>query len=81
MVMLRGNDVWIFQTTVIRRLPERYDLPQEDEPSTLQTRLVIALGPPSEYGENSMRVPIDHGQPFILPAWKNFRAKQAKAAC
>lgn len=81
MVLLRGNDIWIYRTSVIRRLPERYDLPPEDEPSTLHTRIVIALGPPGEYGENSIRVPIDHGQPFILPSWENFRAKQAKAAC
>lgn len=81
MVLLRGNNIWIYQTTVIRRLPERYDLPHEDEPSNLQTRFVVAFGPPGEYGETSMRVPIDHGQPFILPAWKNFRTMQAESAC
>ena len=81
MVMLRGNDIWIYQTKVYRRLPERYDLPPEDEPATHQSRFVIALGPPGEYGETSMRVPIDHGQPFILPSWKKFMAKQEAASC
>ncbi|PTE19458.1 XRE family transcriptional regulator [Cereibacter changlensis JA139] len=76
MVMLRGNDIWIYQTKVYRRLPERYDLPPEDEPTTHQSRFVIALGPPGEYGETSMRVPIDHGQPFVLPSWKNLMAKR-----
>ncbi|SDD64731.1 Helix-turn-helix [Sphingomonas sp. YR710] len=81
MVMLRGNDIWIYQTKVYRRLPERYDLPAEDEPATHQSRFVIALGAPGEYGETSMRVPIDHGQPFVLPSWKNFLAKQEAASC
>jgi transcriptional regulator with XRE-family HTH domain len=81
MVLLRGNDVWVYQTTVIRRLPERYDIPPEDEPTTLQMRFVVALGPPGEFGETSIRVPIDHGQPFILPAWKNFRMRQADVSC
>jgi hypothetical protein len=29
----------------------------------------VALGPPGEYGEVSIKVPIDHGQPFFLPGW------------
>ncbi|MGO4134639.1 helix-turn-helix transcriptional regulator [Rhizobium brockwellii] len=70
LVLLKGNDVWVYETSVIRRLPERYDLPPEGEPSSLQFQLVVALGPPGEYGETSMKVPIDHGQPFILPSLK-----------
>lgn len=81
MVILRGNDIWIYQTKVYRRLPERYDLAPEDEPATRQSRYVIALGPPGEYGETAMRVPIDHGQPFILPSWKKFIARQEAASC
>lgn len=81
MVMLRGNDIWIYQTKVFRRLPERYDLPPQEEPATLQSRFVIALGPPGEYGETSMRVPIDHGQPFILPSWEKLIAKQEATLC
>lgn len=75
-VLLRGNDIWIYQTTVLRRLPERSDLPPPGEPSTVEFRLTIAFGPPGEYGETSMRVPIDHGQPFVLPAWSSLREKE-----
>lgn len=74
LVLLKGNDIWVYETSVIRRLPERYDLPPEDEPSSMQFQLVVALGPPGEYGETSMKVPIDHGQPFILPSWKNMQS-------
>lgn len=72
-VLLRGNDVWIYQTSVLRRLPERYTVAEEGEPCTYQNRYVVALGPPGEYGETTMRVPIDHGQPFVLPGWSKFK--------
>ena len=70
LVLLRGNDVWVYQTSFFRRLPERYEpLPKGEYPD-LSSRLVVALGPPGEYGEVSIRVPIDHGQPFFLAGWK-----------
>jgi DNA-binding XRE family transcriptional regulator len=72
-VLLKGNDVWIYQTSVLRRLPERYTIAPEGEPCTYQNRYVVALGPPGEYGEITIRVPIDPGQPFVLPAWNRFK--------
>lgn len=72
-VLLKGNDIWIYHTSVLRRLPERYTVAPPDEPFSYQSRQVVALGPPGEYGETTMRVPIDHGQPFILPAWRKLR--------
>lgn len=78
-VTLRGNDIWIYQTSVLRRMPERFDLAPDDEPVRYQTRFVVALGPPGEYGETSMRVPIDHGQPFILPALKEIVSTRTTA--
>ena len=70
LVLLKGNDIWTYQTSFFRRLPERYEpLPAGEYPD-LRSRLVVALGPPGEYGEESIRVPIDHGQPFFLPGWK-----------
>ena len=69
LVLLKGNDIWIYHTSFFRRLPERYEpLPPGEYPD-LRSRLVVALGPPGEYGEESIRVPIDHGQPFFLPGW------------
>lgn len=70
LVLLKGNDILTYQTSFFRRLPERYEpLPAGEYPD-LRSRLVVALGPPGEYGEESIRVPIDHGQPFFLPGWK-----------
>lgn len=69
MVLLRGNDIWIYHTHLFRRLPERHTLPPDDAPSELSSRFIIALAPPGEYGEISVRVPVDHGQPFLLKGW------------
>ena len=68
MVLLRGNDIWIYHTTLFRRLPERHTLPPENEPSELSSRFIVALAAPGEYGETSIEVQVDHGQPFIIPA-------------
>jgi transcriptional regulator with XRE-family HTH domain len=70
LVLLRGNDIWVYQTHLYRQLPERHTPLPEGEYADLSSRFVIALGPPGEYGETTLRVPIDHGQPFYLPAWK-----------
>lgn len=70
LVLLKGNDIWTYQTSFFRRLPERYEpLPAGEYPD-LKSRFVVALGPPGEYGEESIKVPIDNGQPFFLPGWK-----------
>jgi transcriptional regulator with XRE-family HTH domain len=77
-VLLKGNDVWIYQTSVLRKVPERYTVAPEGEPCNYQNRFVVALGPPGEYGETTLRVPIDHGQPFVLPAWRRIGVKEGE---
>ena len=42
----------------------------------MESRLTVAFGPPGEYGETSMKVPVDHGQPFVLPALSTFLERQ-----
>lgn len=74
LVLLKGNDIWVYQTSFYRRLPERHEPLPEGEYADLKNRLVVALGPPGEYGEVSIKVDIDHGQPFFMPGW-NFDKK------
>jgi transcriptional regulator with XRE-family HTH domain len=76
-VLLRGNDVWIYTTVVHRTLPERDTLSPEGEPREYQRRLVIALAPPGEYGEESLRVPVDNGQPYLLRPLKKVLEKMS----
>jgi transcriptional regulator with XRE-family HTH domain len=68
LVLLKGNDVWVYQTSVLRRLPERDTLPPNGEAHRHEYRLVVALGPPGEFGETTMMVPVDNGQPWLIPA-------------
>ncbi|RUW53701.1 helix-turn-helix domain-containing protein [Mesorhizobium sp. M1A.F.Ca.ET.072.01.1.1] len=78
LVLLKGNDVWVYETSFFRRLPERMTLPPDGEEHTLQSRLLVALAPPGEYGERSLRVNIDHGQPFVLLSLKSLKAKSGR---
>lgn len=67
LALLKGNDVWVYEASYFRRLPERATVAPKDEPVTFESRLSIALGPPGEYGETTMRVPVDYGRPYNLP--------------
>lgn len=70
LVLLKGNNVWVYETKIFRTLPESNTLQPDDLPSSLHSRLYVVFGAPGEYGEDSVRVTVDHGQPFMLKAWK-----------
>ena len=65
LVLLKGNDVWVYVLTHIKKLPESDAVIAERDGRQLQTQAVVAFGPPGEYGEDSVHVPVDHGQPWI----------------
>ncbi len=71
LVLLKGNDVWFYYTHQMRHLPERFDLPSEDDPSELKFRVASVLGPPGEYGEESIDVNVDNGQPYFMKGWNS----------
>ena len=71
LVLLKGNDVWVYKTHIFRTLPESDVLQPDDVPSEMRSRLYVAVGQPGEYGEETVRVKVDHGQPFVLKAWKS----------
>jgi transcriptional regulator with XRE-family HTH domain len=66
LVLLKGNDVWLYETDVMRILPERDTLASNDEDCTWSRRTMIVFGPPGEYGETSIDVEVDNGRPHIL---------------
>lgn len=70
LVLLKGNDVWVYETWIIRYVPERDDLPAPDAERTMESQTVLAFGPPGEYGETSLQVPVDYGQPYIIKDWR-----------
>lgn len=66
LVLLKGNDVWLYQSHHLRRLPERFTEAPPEEPCEFRYRLALAFGPPGEYGEESIYIEIDNGQPWLL---------------
>lgn len=64
LVLLKGNDVWVYATTHFKRLPESYDIQPKEQRFDGQMQLIVAFGPPGEYGEDTVLVQVDHGQPW-----------------
>ncbi|MET3828532.1 transcriptional regulator with XRE-family HTH domain [Sphingomonas sp. PvP055] len=77
LVLLKGNDVWFYYTNQLRRLPERFDLPADGDPSEMKFRVAIVLGPPGEYGEESIDVNVDNGQPYFMKGWDSKKQKDS----
>lgn len=74
LVLLKGNDVWVYETGVIRYVPECDELPLPGADSTMEMQTILAFGPPGEYGETSLKVPVDYGQPRIIKSWRSLVA-------
>ncbi|WP_315766937.1 MULTISPECIES: helix-turn-helix transcriptional regulator [unclassified Bradyrhizobium] len=66
LVLLKGNDIWVYGDSNMKALPESYEVRPAGERCEYEFQAIIAFGPPGEYGETSIRVPIDRGQPSIL---------------
>lgn len=66
LVLLKGNDIWVYADSHFKFLPESLDIPPRGTLHEMETQFIVAFGPPGEYGETSLKVPIDHGQPFAL---------------
>jgi transcriptional regulator with XRE-family HTH domain len=66
LVLLKGNDVWVYGDSNMKILPESYEVLSAGDRCDYEFQAIIAFGPPGEYGETSIRVPIDRGQPSIL---------------
>lgn len=71
LVLLKGNDVWVYETWVLRHMPECDDLPAEGADSKMEFQTVLAFGPPGEYGETSLKVMVDYGQPHMIKGWRS----------
>lgn len=65
LVLLKGNDIWVYALHHTKRLPESYEVPLH-RGTDVEWHAIIAFGPPGEYGEDSVTVGIDHGYPFII---------------
>jgi transcriptional regulator with XRE-family HTH domain len=65
LVLLKGNEIWVYVDTHIKQFPETLTVQEKQDFNKKQWQLILAFGAPGEYGEVTVTVPIDHGQPWI----------------
>ena len=66
LVLLKGNDVWVYLTNNTKLLPESMIEVPDRSGSSMELQTIIAFGPPGEYGEDTLKVPVDNGQPRTI---------------
>jgi DNA-binding XRE family transcriptional regulator len=66
LVLLKGNDIWVYGADNMKRLPESNALQPADQGLDLEFQAIVAFGPPGEFGETSVDVSIDRGQPIKI---------------
>ncbi|MDR3527656.1 MAG: helix-turn-helix transcriptional regulator [Rhizomicrobium sp.] len=66
LVMLRGNDVWIYCDHHTKYLPESYE-PRDHLGPDYEWQTILAFGAPGEYGDDTVKVTVDNGQPWNIP--------------
>jgi len=65
LILLRGNDVWVYAEEHEKHLPESWDAPKELEWSNTEDQAILVFGPPGDYGEDTVMVTVDHGYSHI----------------
>jgi DNA-binding XRE family transcriptional regulator len=65
LVQLKGNDVLVFVCDHIKNIPESDEV-VERRSLNWQFQAIVAFAPPQEWGEDSVDVSVDNGQPFII---------------
>jgi hypothetical protein len=65
MVQLKGNDVLVFVCDHMKNLPESDEV-VDSRSLNWELQAIIAFAPPQEWGEDSVEVNVDNGQPYII---------------
>ena len=65
LVLLRGNNILVYGLHHMKHLPECSEVP-ERLGTDVEWHGILVFGPPGEYGENSVNVDVDNGQPWII---------------
>ena len=53
LVLLKGNDVWVYGDSNMKALPESYEVRPAGDQCDYEFQAIVAFGPPGEYGETS----------------------------
>ncbi len=77
MIQLKGNDVLVYADTNWKHLPERWVEPAVRDPFVVEAQIILAFGAPQKWGETSIKVEVDNGQPRTIPYAPIFPPKQS----
>lgn len=66
LVLLKGNDVWLYTDHLPKLLPERFEIAPEGEKLEIEWQALLCLGPPGEYREDTVELRVDNGQPYLI---------------
>jgi hypothetical protein len=69
LVLLKGNDVYVYPIDNIKELPEQWELPRDGSAKNYEFQLIIAFGPPPPPDpdrETKVSILIDHGHPRYI---------------
>lgn len=66
LVLLKGNDVWVYLASNIKLLPESMIEVLDQTNGSMELQTIIAVGPLGKYGEDALKVPVDNGQPRAI---------------
>lgn len=66
LVRLKGNDVWVYADHHMKFLPEM-DALDESVPRDSEFQMIIAFGPPGEFGDETISIKVDNGRPARIP--------------
>jgi hypothetical protein len=62
-VLLKGNGIYVYANTHLKRLPERWEIPYQPDPYEAELQLVIAFWPAGQADAGRVDVQVDNGQP------------------
>ncbi len=66
LVQLKGNDVLVFACDHTKYLPESDEVVANGQYGDFQWQAILAFAPPQEWGETSVEIEVDHGQPYVI---------------
>lgn len=66
LVQLKGHDVLVFVCDHTKYLPESDEVIPDGQYGEFEWQGIVAFAPPQEWGETSVEVDVDHGQPYII---------------
>jgi hypothetical protein len=66
LVLLKGNDIFVYADTHFKMLPERWEIPYKPDPWNAELQLIIAFWPARDLETERVEIQVDNGQPHYV---------------